>query len=295
MGFWGSSLYANDLSCDVRDYYLQILREVDDANALQVVLSTFEAIKNTEEEPLLWFALADTQWKMGRLLPEVKEKALYWIAENGGLTFWENNCKGTDGWKKTLDKLERLLNSPQPKRKDVESTSIITNPWNIGDVYAYCFHSKRSINRGTYGKYIMLQKIGDVTYMDGRKLSLVQVFDKIFESVPSEVNIDDMRILPFDVAERFMPSGRNLDFPKLNISAILEMDKASNYPKKHLTFIGSYSIPDNISVHVRWGNIFFWASIESTLLDYLEMWENYSYSLLENESIVSVCSNKGKQ
>ena len=32
--------------------------------------------KDDEEEPSFWFALADTQWKYGRLLPEVKEKAI---------------------------------------------------------------------------------------------------------------------------------------------------------------------------------------------------------------------------
>ena len=34
---------------------------------------------DVEEEPLFWFALADTQWNYGRLLPEVKEQALAWL------------------------------------------------------------------------------------------------------------------------------------------------------------------------------------------------------------------------
>lgn len=32
-----------------------------------------------EEEPLFWYALADTLWNYGRLTPEVKEKALYFL------------------------------------------------------------------------------------------------------------------------------------------------------------------------------------------------------------------------
>ena len=38
-----------------------------------------------EEEPLFWFALADTQWNYGRLLPSVKEKALLFLSKEGEL------------------------------------------------------------------------------------------------------------------------------------------------------------------------------------------------------------------
>ena len=40
-----------------------------------------------EEEPLFWYALADTLGNYGRLTPEVKEKALYFMDHGQGILF----------------------------------------------------------------------------------------------------------------------------------------------------------------------------------------------------------------
>jgi hypothetical protein len=45
-------------------------------------------------------------------MPEVKEKALMWIAKGGGLSLWAESKNGGAGWKKTLEKLKDILESP---------------------------------------------------------------------------------------------------------------------------------------------------------------------------------------
>lgn len=84
MGFWGAELYANDTGADVRDVYMDALQNgLSDDESWEKVLKKFGEYLGTEEEPLFWYAAADTQWRLGRLRPEVKAKAMQWLAQEG--------------------------------------------------------------------------------------------------------------------------------------------------------------------------------------------------------------------
>jgi len=88
MGVWGTALYSNDTTCDVRDTYMNLLKYklYNSKDAYENILEVYNGmIINSDEEPLFWYALADTLWRVGRLLPDVKEKALLWIEKEGGL------------------------------------------------------------------------------------------------------------------------------------------------------------------------------------------------------------------
>ena len=76
---------------------------------------------DSEEEPLFWFALADTQWNYGRLIPKVKEKALHFLAQDEELQRWQDSGQKLMAWKKTLNTLKEKLESPQP---DIGSISV---------------------------------------------------------------------------------------------------------------------------------------------------------------------------
>ena len=81
MGIWGKRLYQNDTSLDVKDCFEEKVKDGKEIPVItQELIEEFKGIENDPvEESLFWLALADTQWKNGVLLPEVKEKALYWI------------------------------------------------------------------------------------------------------------------------------------------------------------------------------------------------------------------------
>ena len=77
MGAWSKSLYGNDTTCDVRDSYKSLLQEgMNDKDASNRVISEFSEEPDELDCLLCWVALADTQWSLGRLEPDVKEKAL---------------------------------------------------------------------------------------------------------------------------------------------------------------------------------------------------------------------------
>jgi hypothetical protein len=196
MGTWGAGLYASDCTCDVKDTYMECLQEqLSNEEAYEKTIEVHDEYIGDEDEPLLWYALADTQWRLGHLMPEVKKKALDWVDQVGGIENWKESKNRGIGWKKTLEKLKKQLNSPMPREKTVKKpVEFIHNPWNIGDVYAYQFHSKWSIEMDFFGKYILLQKTGDGKWYDEWILSKIQVFDKVFDQLPSLSDLDGVRI-----------------------------------------------------------------------------------------------------
>ena len=119
MGAWGTGLYQDDTTDDIKEEYLNYLRiGLTNEEATNKVLEENDWWEEDEEEaPLLWFALADTQWKYGRLMDKVKKQALKYIEEGTDLERWEEDKKLYKKRKEVLEKLKEKLNSPMPKEK----------------------------------------------------------------------------------------------------------------------------------------------------------------------------------
>lgn len=74
MGYWGTGLYQNDVSDDVRETYLRALKDGNrNQEATDLVMEQCKDYLEDEDDCIcFWIALADVQWEIGRLLPEVK-------------------------------------------------------------------------------------------------------------------------------------------------------------------------------------------------------------------------------
>jgi hypothetical protein len=95
----------------------------------------------------VWFALADTQWKLGRLEDRVRDKAIEIIDDGSSLDRWrEGGDKMVARRQKFLDALKQQLLSPQPPRKTIKvkrPSKIAT--WVPGELFAYRLKSGRLI------------------------------------------------------------------------------------------------------------------------------------------------------
>lgn len=289
MGTWGTSLYANDSTCDVRDTYLGFLREqLSNQKAYEKTLIKCKDYLGEQDESLLWFALAETQWSVGRLMPEVKAKALDWIDKEGGSKFWAESRCDVNGWKKTLVKLREKLETPQPKEKKIKiPEELYFDLWNINDVYAYQFHREKSKEKDIWGKYILLQKIGSgKVYPEDKSKMRIQILDRIFNELPTLDDMNGVRILPVDFPTRINISKDAKIYEDMNIiskqdpiwmSALVHMFKKSEYPAKHLTFIGNRKGPLNNMTNKRelsWGGIEGW-------YEFFELWQGVEYETVE--------------
>jgi len=277
MGAWGSGLYSNDTTCDIRDMYMDFLKEKQLSNkeAYEKMMELYdrEGYAGDEDyEPLFWFALADTQWDVGKLLPEVKAKALEWIDKGGGLPLWEESGDGAD-WKMTLEKLRNKLETEQPKEKKIRKPMKVNqNLWNIGDVYAYRFHASDSKRYEAFGKYMILQKIAEEAgSSDDELIMRVHVFDRLFDGVPTIEDVKGIRLLPLD----FPNSKQSLD-----MNSRMRLDKRKDYPASHLTYIGNMPIPTNVVQRHRLNTDSWWDSIEGWSR-YFPLWQGLVYEEIE--------------
>lgn len=283
MGVWGTDLYDNDCTCDVRDTYIDFLQQFSDEEAYKKTIEMLSEYIGSDEEPLLWYALADTQWQLGCLIPEVKEKALKYIEQSNDF-FRLNFSMKNRQWQKTLNILKVELDSQMPKKKKIKpKEKFITNPWNIGDVYAYELHDESEIENQFLGKYIVIQKISDEEYFNG-PISRIQVFNKIFDNIPQLSDLNGIGILPLDIPDRFLETGYNDDFP-LFLNAVVELESEIYYPEKYLTFIGNKCDDFNYPL-ANINSSYCYFDCLDQMLSYYKWWGKYDYVVSNGEAKV---------
>ncbi len=119
MGSWGTALYSNDTSSDVRDMCDEIYPLVGIEEGTKLILKEYNDTVNSNcidnNYADFWFALADWQWKHGILTDEIKNKTIALLETHTGIDEWE----GSDIKKrlKVMDKLLDQLKTPQPEIK----------------------------------------------------------------------------------------------------------------------------------------------------------------------------------
>lgn len=239
MGAWGTSLYANDSACDIRGDYLDMLRrgKTNEEVTRELIRRNESIMGDEEEEPLFWFALADTQWNYGRLLPEVKERALFFLSQDADLERWrESGEKKLQAWIKTLEQLEGKLRSPQPPEKKVSRYRLYQCKWKLGDVFAYQFVGEYSKETGFYGQYVIFRKVSEAIWWPGHIVPVVQVYKWIGNEIPPLSDLPNMRLLElkyFSTVLSYDPNHRD------EYVALLLSTSQGVIPKDNLYFLGN--------------------------------------------------------
>ena len=284
MGTWNTGLFSNDTTCDVKETYMSFLKQqLSDEDAYRNTCAEYEELIGSDEEDLFWFALADVQWNVGRLLPEVKEATLAFLHKPIDADRWDGAPKLIARWKNTLQKLEDKITSPMPPRKLIPKPIEYTrNPWEVGDVYAYQFHTEKAIECGFEGKYILFQKIGNAYYCDGEMHSLIQVFEGVFDYIPGVDVIKGLRILPLinPPGKKWLPNDIADYIPSFEhyLNAIFVNESPRAYPKKYLTYVGAISIP-NVENKARRYHELSWHKdrMEDWLIEWYLDWQGVEY------------------
>lgn len=95
MGAWGVALYSDDMASDVRDDFKDYIGDgLSSEDATRKMVSEYQPERDMYDVwPVFWLALADTQWSLGRLLPEVKERALHVLESGSDLERWNDDPK----------------------------------------------------------------------------------------------------------------------------------------------------------------------------------------------------------
>lgn len=239
MGAWGTSLYANDSASDIRGDYIDKLKrgKTNEEATKELIEANRDIMGDVEEEPLFWFALADTQWNCGRLLPEIKEKALFYLSQGAELERWkESGKKQLDSWKRTMEALKEKLESPQPPAKKLSKYRLYECKWKLGDVFAYRFTSDYSKEQGFEGKYVGFRKVSEDTYWPGHIVPVVQVYKWIGNDIPTIESLAENKLLE----QKFFPSVLKYTPNKKKEFEIQLLSTSSKIiPKDNLYYLGN--------------------------------------------------------
>lgn len=120
MGAWGTGLYSDDTTCDVRDKFKANLEAgFSYAEAERAVLLGYsDVLQDHQVACLVYFSLADTEWKYGCLSEQVKRYALMLLDGGGDVRYWlKDNPGEAKSRAKVLGALSSKLEKPQPPLK----------------------------------------------------------------------------------------------------------------------------------------------------------------------------------
>jgi hypothetical protein len=134
---WGTDLFSDDLACDVRDYYRALLEDgVEDGAAVRQTVEAYrEYLEESDGVALL--ALAVTQSKLGRLDPDIRDRALAVLDRGADLEAWEHdNPKLLPKRRAVLEKARAKLTGQQPLRRRLRPPKRISSGLAAGDVLA---------------------------------------------------------------------------------------------------------------------------------------------------------------
>jgi hypothetical protein len=137
LGAWGTALFSDDVACDIRDHYRELLEDsVEDTAATRLTLEKFAAYLR-EPDGVALIAFAVTQSKVGRLDPDVRDRALAIIDAGADLAVWEQeNPKLLSKRRAVLEKARAQLTGPQPARKRLRPPKRQLSGLAAGDVLA---------------------------------------------------------------------------------------------------------------------------------------------------------------
>jgi len=239
MGAWGTGLYQDDTTCDIKDTYVNLLKvgytNIDATNYL--IEHNTDTLSDEEEAPLFWFALADTQHKYGRLLPEVKDEALKYIDLGTDLERWKDTKKQYYKRKDVLDKLKEKLNSPQPKERKVTKLKMNRAIFKVGDIILCKLNDKSLIDSQLYNKYSLIKVIGIARWNIGslprdkyyHEHEIIGVFDWDGDNVPDEKCINNLKLI--SINDKIVKHTLMLNESDIDDNMLLLYNDSKNIPQ----------------------------------------------------------------
>lgn len=235
MGAWGVKIFQSDVALDVKeDFKAQLLLGKSDEEALQAVKEACrDFINDPEDQYEFWFAVASYSYDLGRLVPEVKEKAVSLIDDGGDLERWEGKEKAKR--EAVLNELKAKLLSEQPPRKEFKPLKNRKSYLEINDIYYFQLNEDQFKDQYYYNYYVIILVEGAACedfrvrgFLDEYPL----VYLKICRSLPDK--LEDLDKIPM-VPAYYRDTKKDQDLDQ----RILMLDGFRSF-KKRLNYLGRY-------------------------------------------------------
>jgi hypothetical protein len=188
VGVWGTDLFSDDLACDIRDHYRELLEDgIEDGAATRLILEKYRAHLE-ESEGIALLAFAVTQSKVGRLDPDIRDRALTILDSGADLEVWEReHPKLLLKRRAVLEKARAQLTGPQPPRRRLRPPKRISSGLAAGDVLALALPQRVALLRVVR---IRAHRLGETPVLE-------------------ELDFKGTDVPPGDVLERLDPKVKN--------------------------------------------------------------------------------------
>jgi hypothetical protein len=139
MGTWGPGIFSDDTACDVRERFRELVGDgLAAPDATDTLLAEYaDTLTDADEGPVVWLALASTQWKCGRLQDRVRVEALEIIRCGAGLERWREQPKLLRRRQLALDRLRDQLVAAQPPPMRIPKRFRSSCDWETGEIVGY--------------------------------------------------------------------------------------------------------------------------------------------------------------
>lgn len=242
MGAWGPGIFSDDTAADVRDDFKELIGEGVDAQEAtrRLTESWRDTIEDADEGPVFWITLAATQYSMGRLQDDVRDRALAVIDSGEDLRRWQEDATAADVAKRrrNLEKLREQLLGRQKPQTTVRAAYNEVTDWQPGQYWAYRLQS---------GAWIVFRVIALDTTLSKGSLPIVQILDRVWSSVPT---LEDSAPV---AARTHSGYDHGLDNPVRPADAIIlaRMTK-TDFPAARLMLVGEGPLPARPSRRTFW-------------------------------------------
>lgn len=144
MGTWGPGVFDDDLALDVQSGFRELIAAGYSPDAAtDRLVAEYEFDDGSAPIAAGWIALAGVQWKTGRLLDRVRDRALEQIAVETPDAWLEPQI-----WKrrqKVLQRTSEMLRSPQRGPTKIRREPLAETPFAPGDLLRFTMHSGREV------------------------------------------------------------------------------------------------------------------------------------------------------
>ncbi len=258
MGTWGTAIFSDDLASDIKSEFRNKIGfgKTSIEATEELLIDYSEEIEDSDESSVFWLSLALTQWNIGRLLENVKEKALEVIENGQDLEKWKDDLKNFKKRKSVLDKLKIQLLSEQPKQKKIAKPFIRETILEKGDIISYQLKND---------KFVILRIIGIRTDQCGDRYPLIETLDFYENRIPKLSEIEK-----FDYKDIDKDGGIDDGFLKIEPSGQFYL---SPYGKRDIEPVERIKILiKNTNVKSRKGTspLFWWRDFDNLIIETFE-------------------------
>lgn len=127
MGAWGTGILSDDTVRDIYDSYIDLFNRGDARENIRadILKAHASSLRDPDEGPLVWLAIAKAQWDCGQLETEVLAKVRGIVREGLGLERWAEQGQRLLERRKAalgqfLAKLESVNARPRKPRKSIK-------------------------------------------------------------------------------------------------------------------------------------------------------------------------------